>query len=334
MPLLAEWLGARGNHTVCLVLPECFRIDTRFARRVELEGGQIFDDIRVEWTLAEFNRIAELAGRRQPCFICDDRALVCREGSVYLEGSAAVGCVYRRSSRIGITASQCRFVNDIRARLVCGDKMNAHAILAPELGPAAPPMTLPLVFRPDVVKILQECADADRPVVIKPRWGSASIGVERVAANQVLDGLRRGGSREDRVVQPWIPLDCVGARRRLFRYDVRLFVLCGRVIGGFGRRASAAAGRAGGESKLGWLTTTGPLLPIAVPGEPAASAEGSIPLSEPEFTAVCATACQAVRALDFAARRLSYDSAQRIPAFAELQGEAGPIRPVRLRGVA
>ena len=231
-------------------------------------------------------------------------------------------------------------MNDIRERIVCTDKLRTYTLLSHALAEAGPPLTLPLTARPDVIARLEGWSAKHGWVVVKPRWGAASVGVERTAAVELLRELNTGSDRSGLVVQRWIPVDEWEDLRGRFRYDLRLFVIGGRVIGGFARRAAATSTGIGGGSKLGWLTTSGPLLPVALrdpqnmdlqcaPNDPSA-----LSLRSEEIADASAVACRAVAILDAAARELSYSEVSSIPSFGELMGERDPIRIVRLRAGA
>jgi len=95
------------------------------------------------------------------------------------------------------------------------------------------------------------------------------------------------------------------------------------VIGGFARRAAAPAAGVAANSPLGWLTTTGPLLPLRAGGETGLTAKTLDDLDR-----------LAVRAVEILDRHgAGADQAARIsavPDFAFFAGIAGPPEIITL----
>lgn len=326
-----------GAGAVCLLLPECFRLQSGcgVVEAVARAADNELDDARIESTLREFNAIACTVRTARQCFVCDELAFTHRHGRVFINGGSEVGSIYLRSSAFPHDATNCAIVNDIRSRLVCGDKLLSSQILSACLGENGPPETLPFVARADILESLRAWGARHQWVIVKPRWGSASMGVERLPLEEVCDHFEsRIGETHNAVVQPWLAPDVLPSARGMFCYDVRIFVVDGKPAGGFARRAAAPNAGVAAQTKLAWLTTTGPQLPIRkhVPDGQTVSVE-SISLSQEELDKVCRTACAAVSALDSAATKVAASELEQIPSFAELNGARDEIRTVWLRSI-
>ncbi len=102
-------------------------------------------------------------------------------------------------------------------------------------------------------------------LIVKPRFGYGSLGVERYRAEDLCSLLQSGGlhamtgSKErlkSYVIQEWVrPSELPGRESRLF--DLRLHLVSGKIVVGYVRTACGKNTEALSSSPLSWLTTLG-----------------------------------------------------------------------------
>lgn len=324
-----------SGQTVGLLLPECFQVSGPIrSGSAKLAPGEADFDPRIESTIREFNVLARSIRRHVNCTIGDVSTFEITGHGIVASDGDEISVLFRRASLVPPFPSDCVFVNDMRARRLCADKLRTFEVLKC-LGEHGPPPTL-LAAASTVHNENLKRWGFDHWVIRKPRWGAASRDVERSTLSEVLKRIDRGIGSEDMVIQPWVRPDTVCVKSTSYHFDLRLFVVDERVVGGFGRRAaaSASANECGVESPLCWLTTLGPVLPLALATETALNSElnalGTIALSEQEATTAFTLATEAVRIMNIAADELDLSSLADIPSFRELNGVSGDIKAVRV----
>lgn len=323
--LLAEQLERHdGGGAVALLLPECFELARghRSPSQIRLREALKFDDNRVDLTISDFNELSRaIIARGREARICDAAHLRIQHRELYLDGEI-VRSLFRRHSGFPRQRVDCFCLNDLRQRALCGDKLATHREIVARLGDVASIPTFPFEPSERTLGFLDDCACRGILVIVKPKWGSASVGVTRMDAGLALQHLAtHQHERKDLICQPWIAPAVARVHERNFHFDVRLYVVAGRVVSGFARRAAAPSTGAASESPLAWLTTTGPRMTLcsSVDALTDSSSSPHAILSTDEIAAMTHLAADATLALSDAGVEMNYESAvETIPAFHSL----------------
>lgn len=260
---------------IALLLPECFRIvqSRKRAKHIQLLPGQdSWDDTRISATLLDFNKLADALTRLGgESVICDVTQVTENGSDVTLQDGRVIRALFRRASEFPRGNVDCFCVNPKEQRLLCGDKLETHramsvgGISGKNLIP-----TFPYAYEVESIDFLKCAASKDQWVIVKPRYGGASIGVKRQRARQTLeDILTEISERElpdlaDRIIQPWVPSALTKSEKGAHHFDIRLFLVDGAPVAGFARRSAAAVGSVASDTPLEWLTTTGKTLPLVL----------------------------------------------------------------------
>jgi len=324
-----------GSLPVCMVLPDCFRVamTSRVAHSVRLRHGQIYDDLRISGTLKEFNSISSairlLGGVAQ---ITDITGLKLSKRQVYLFASGRAGALFRKASNFPEQEPLCFCMNDLRLRSLCANKFSSDAVLRKALGE----QELPSVFPPNMGgggPSSPNSIDPGQFVILKPVWGSASMGIQRIQMGELQRALEVRSPQDCPLLcQRWVEPSSVHCDRGDYYYDVRVYVVGGEPVAGYARRS--AAPHSGAEphsglvrnSPLSWLTTTGPRLPLLRRG-----GDGGVHLSRDQIEALYSLSRRATSAMDDAASRVNYERAfMEIPNFTSLAGIKGNMSIIYL----
>jgi hypothetical protein len=312
-----------GKNAVCLLLPECFRIATGTHRAisVNLEPNLVSDDSRVYWTIDHFNslskKVRELGAS---CWLSDTLAMSEGQESIAFTDGIAIGSLYRRAPFPRLLPNSCAIVNDLRARSICGNKLQTDKALACAGVPRVP------VLQGNLEQMLSDSRHSW--LIQKPVWGSGSYRVERIARREAIGKLRnRKWPSSEEMLQFWVEPATVKSKSLEYFFDVRLYVLRGSVVAGFARRAAAPRSGTTLGSPLSWLTTTGPVLGLGT--EPH---DLGVSLAPELIEPLAKTACQAVMALDNVISHTDYSTCSSLPPFSKLAGTKGQIRTIQLKG--
>ena len=324
--------SANGS-LVVLLLPDCFRIQgPGVAEVVQLAHAPDYDDVRIDRTIDEFNRLAQgvrATGAR--CVVTDVTRLAMRNQNVWL-GSEPVSVLYRRSSEFPSGPVDTHCINDIRLRPVCTDKLSCNRLLRERLPHLALPHTVPFTFGGATTEFLAAQAAEGRSVVLKPRYGSASRAVDRLPADQALAELDDGTSPRvdgDFVCQEWVEAGVVRQKGRDYLADVRLFLVEGDPVGALGRRAAAPVNYAWTGSPLSWMTTTGPTIPVVKRG--AGDGADAFTLTARAVESLAEVGRAVVRTIDEAISEMHFDSAMSSRrSFASLEAISGQVGLIEL----
>jgi len=159
-------------------------------------------------------------------------------------------------------------VNPPEIRRLCNDKYEARGLINRAVGASASVGSHLVAERVAVEQMLEELASDDHDVVVKPRYGFGSQGVQRFRAKAILQAggfhWLRGSASERWLCEPWIQPDNVETNGRAFSYDVRVYVVNGKVRSGFARRAALPRDSLERTNPLTWLTTLGPHLSLGI----------------------------------------------------------------------
>jgi hypothetical protein len=319
--LAAILAQSANNSPIVLLLPESFELernDSPVPTDIVLSEALQYDDPRVDLTISDFNHLS-FALQSLGCqpAISDIAHLFTFDGNLYLDGGQRVHALFRRHSRFPTHPLNCLSVNDIRQRLVCGDKAMTYEASLGILKLANTIPTYPFSALEDTLSFLNECAIHDIPVITKPRWGSASVGVNRLSATDALKRLEQGKNSEATFLcQPWIEPAVTVSRGKEYYYDLRVFVVAGNPTFGFARRAAAPSIGVASNSPLSWLTTTGPRLAIC-DGQSTSEADApAIRLSNSKMEELTEVVSATIVALSGAGNNLDHAKAvSRIPAY-------------------
>ncbi len=309
---------------VALLLPECFELERcqRSPSQIRLSQRLAFDDTRVDLTIADFNELSRaVKANGGDVHICDTAHLRVHGDELYLDEGKLVRSLFRRHSSFPTSRLDCFCLNDLRQRALCGDKSATHRELAARLGEAASIPTFPFQPNESTLAFLEDCASRATSVIVKPRWGSASVGISRMDARQALRRLADRPDLQNLICQPWIPPAIVELHERSYHFDVRLYVVAGQVVSGFARRAAAPSTGVASDSPLAWLTTTGPKLAIchATGNSTDGKSVARVTLSAGEIETMTDLASRATLALSDAGDAMDYRRAvDAIPAFHSL----------------
>jgi hypothetical protein len=322
---------ARGQ-AVCLLLPDCFRVQTKThtTRAVSMNGGEVYDDNRIGWTLDSFNLFGELIrSLGTDCLISDVQGVHISGKDVIADPQVRIGTLFRRANSFPREEVQCFCVNDMRLRMLCADKLQAHAVLSAAIANDHLVRTLPL--RSKEARELLETFSNEESVIFKPKWGSASIGVKRLLVSEAKRWLSSEATGlRDHVWQKWIEPATVSNAGRSYYFDVRVYVVAGKPVAGFARRSAAPMSETHADNPLSWLTTTGMWLPL-IKGHSRHS-ESCVRLTNQQTTELFHLSVSATRALDKAGTEINYREAlRRLPNFSSLIGAKGKLKLINLQ---
>lgn len=237
-----------GGKPVCIVLPDWCNVP-RGITEYSLETRSGLIDEMLSLSLRDVNLVAssvrELGSR---CYLTNSCLLTSPEHSRHYQ--KFFGVVWNRShhqlGEIGFTEA-----NDIRVREVCREKSSLSGALSDS-------KVLPL--RTISVKNKQPSELLDhRWLIIKPERGFGSFGIVRLRPMELIDRFDEFSLAPMKYGwQPWIrPPDFLDPNGHRYFYDVRAFLLDGRVIGVLARQAVAPAQGISSASPLSWLTPLG-----------------------------------------------------------------------------
>lgn len=151
-------------------------------------------------------------------------------------------------------------------------------------------------------------------------------------AAQVLDDLTSNKAKIDDslIWQRWIEPSVLCNPKGEYYFDIRIYVIAGKAIGGFARRAAAPKNKTFNNSPLSWLTTTGPLLPLT--NNSSVSVKDSVGLSTSQIESLLELSAKIIRHLDEVGYRMDYSqTCEQIPGFSKLAGINDDLKFVNLK---
>jgi hypothetical protein len=117
---------------------------------------------------------------------------------------------------------------------------------------------------------------AHRRAIVKPVLGFGSLGVRLVSLSDFEDDARLVqhfswppasefvGALGGPMLQEWIRPPTARCNGKIYCFDLRIFAVNGRAVGGYARRAAAPFESPFRDTEIGWLTTTGPYIPLGI----------------------------------------------------------------------
>lgn len=331
---LVMLLGCRDKRgPVYLLLPEAYSVETatHMAPAVRLRHVHEFDDGRLAAVLAEFNRIALLVrALGTPCFIADRQAVFQQGGCIKSVNGYEPGVVYRRTYRFPLEPPTCPCVNDLRLRALCPDKLRTQLILEQ----FCPEVRMPRGFAiSNENQSIRSMGWDSEFAIIKPNWGAASNGVERVCVHNSHSVPSSGEYTSGYLCQEWVEPSTVLIRGNRYYYDLRVLTVAGELVGCFARRAAAPREGVAADSPLSWLTTTGPAMPVVLTRKKCRANHEAVCLSRRQIEELKFLSRRVVETIGAAACDLDYcETTHRLHDIATLDGIRGELRQVRLDG--
>ncbi len=306
--LVDELIGLSKGKTICLLLPDCFVINVKdhIAKEVYLYDS-IHNQGRTKLSLAEFNSLAtSILDKGIPCFICDHLAIKTVKNKIVLNNGTEIGVLYRRSYQYPkeFTITPC--VNDLRQRVVCSDKLvTSHVInrLAPEV------VTIPSYSTEnsqELNKFLKLSASENKYIICKPRRGASSRNVKRILATELVSKKSNYNFSSGSIYQPWIKPLTQNQNGYDYCFDIRIYLVAGKVVAGLARRAAAPIEGVTVDSPLAWMTTTGPSLALCM--ESSDSSNESINLTFEQSKLLFTQSKKIVSALEYYVDNLEYQT--------------------------
>ncbi|GGD08897.1 ATP-grasp domain-containing protein [Hyunsoonleella pacifica] len=274
------------NKAIVLLLPDCFRIKNGFSNRpISITDNMFLGDYRIEKTLEDFNALLTyLNGKKIETFIADFSSIK-QVGSKISLKSIEVGAMYRRSSQFPKNEPDCFCLNDLRLRAICPDKKQLAELLI-DVGLSSNC----LIYHDfnNAYTLAEEWLISGQSIIIKPEKGSASVGIQKVSSIKDLkekkELLDKSKDSSNMIFQKWIEPSKTFKNGKPYYYDIRINILDGKVISGFGRSSAAPCEDVSwSETPLVWLTTTGKVVPLAI-GENKVGKTDTIYLSEQEMS--------------------------------------------------
>lgn len=222
------------DNFVCFLLPDFFEINNVSHATKNFEIPTNCGDSIVT-LLEEFKVQAGVLKRNKIDFIfCDIKGISIKNNKCICEGKI-VKTLIRRANYFPNEYCDVYSINDIRARHLCLDKKATFDILKSIGGNFLP--GLPYLDLQAIIK--------------KPRYGSSSRDIEKLVyyqkAFECLD------TDNDFIFQEWIEPELFEIDNNKYYFDLRLFLLNGKVKQIKIRTSCFQVG----QSKYDWLTTTG-----------------------------------------------------------------------------
>lgn len=155
----------------------------------------------------------------------------------------------------------------------------------------------------------------------------------RIRPEQAIESLRsgEGAVSYDRIFQEWIEPASVRDGKGEYYFDVRVYVIGGKAVAGFARRSAAPKDGPIRDSPLSWLTTTGPIMPLARYAR--ANLRNAIMLTEEQIQELRELSTLATVVLDEESTELAYaETYEKIPGFKALAGITDRLEFITLRG--
>lgn len=338
LPIARILAGAAGTAPIALLLPESFMLGEKppVMSRIKLKQQNAFADNRIEFTLSDFNHLAQAIALTGADYrFVDASALKISADELFLITGERIHSLFRRHSAFPPCEINCFCINDIRQRVLCGNKWTTYHVIAAALGNSSIIQTYSFDRSNETMAFLDRCRSTCSLVVIKPAWGSASAGLSRLTPREAQQYIFHGKFANGYICQPWVEPARVFDKGKEYYYDLRVFVVGGEVVSGFGRRAAAAVDGVAAGSPLSWLTTTGPWLPICDAAHTPKTDQDAakINMSQQDLERLKALTVSASLVLSELAVALDFENAiQTIPNFQSLANIGTQFTPLEVIG--
>ncbi|MCW3105158.1 MAG: hypothetical protein JWO09_3598 [Bacteroidetes bacterium] len=267
--IASELMSHSNNEDIILLLPDCYRIRGGVSNvSVKATDLNFLEDYRIGRNLDDFNALLkELKQNKAKAYISDVTAVEQKRDEVWVK-KRPVAAMYRRSAQFPLSVTSCYCLNDLRLRKICRDKSHVGLLLK---SVGLEKNCIPYYSLKTEDKVARLLLESGKSVIIKPKRGSGSKGVQKVSSipvwEQACQDLTNSIHDEEVVFQEWIEPSSVNIEGRNFYYDIRVNILGNTIISALARCSAAPIDNPlWRDTPLVWLTTTGKLIPVVTNG--------------------------------------------------------------------